>query len=58
MKMPFGKYKGEELEDLPTDYMEWCLRELDLRPALAEEMENQIRAKAGEGIARGKAEDR
>jgi len=56
--MPFGKYKGEELEDLPTDYMEWCLRELDLRPALAEEMENQIRAKAGEGIARGKAEDR
>ena len=53
MKMPFGKHRGEELEDIPTDYLEWCLREMEsLRPALAEEMENQIRMRAGEGVLR------
>ncbi len=52
MKMPFGKHMGEELEDVPTYYMEWCLRELDLRPDLADEMENQIRMRAGEGVSR------
>lgn len=29
MKMPFGKYKGTELEKLPTDYLIW-LRGLKL----------------------------
>ena len=33
--MPFGKYKGEPLEDLPGDYLEW-LSTLDLRAKLRE----------------------
>ena len=54
MVIPFGKYRGQPLEDVPTDYLEWCLREMDLRPALAEEMEAQIRMRAGEGVQRTK----
>ena len=54
VKMPFGKHRGEDLEDIPTDYLEFCLRERDLRPELAEEMDNQIRMRAGEGVSRGK----
>lgn len=54
--MPWGKHKGEELEDVPTDYLEWCLREMhDLDGALAEEMDNQIRMRAGHGVSRGRA---
>lgn len=25
MSMPFGKYKGKELGDIPVDYLEWVL---------------------------------
>jgi hypothetical protein len=25
MTMPFGKHKGEELEDIPVGYLEWVL---------------------------------
>ena len=31
MRMPFGQYQGEELEDLPTDYLEWCLENIEFR---------------------------
>jgi hypothetical protein len=24
----FGKHKGSNLSDVPTDYLQWCLREL------------------------------
>ena len=59
MKMPWGKFKGEELEDIPTDYLEWILREAKHIPdALAEEIDNQIRMRAGQGVSRGKAEGR
>lgn len=27
MKMPFGKYKGTVLSDLPVSYLEWFYRE-------------------------------
>jgi len=53
MTMPFGKYKGEPIEDLPVDYIEWCLGECDLRPALQAEMEAQLALKRGEGVSRG-----
>lgn len=57
MKMPFGKYKGEELEDIPTDYIRWCLENMNLTASLAEEMENQIRMKENrEGVPRRKDE--
>lgn len=53
LKMPFGKFKGEPIEDLPTDYIEWALRELDsLRPAIKEEMEAQLEMRGGRGVLR------
>ncbi len=58
MKMPFGKYgphKGDHraLEDIPVDYFEWCLGNMDnLSEDLAEEMKNQIELKKGRGVAR------
>jgi uncharacterized protein (DUF3820 family) len=55
MKMPFGKYKGEPVEDIPADYLEWALENCDLRPALQVEMEAQLAMKRGEGASRGRA---
>lgn len=34
MKMPFGKYKGVLLADLPDDYLSWLATKLDLREPL------------------------
>lgn len=31
MKMPFGKYKGGDLEDIPDDYLLWVLDNCELR---------------------------
>lgn len=50
MKMPFGKHKGEELADIPNDYLDWCLTNLDIRQPLRAAMENQIVLNRGEGI--------
>jgi uncharacterized protein (DUF3820 family) len=54
MEMPFGKHKGEKLEDVPVDYIEWALENCDLRPALQAEMEAQLALKRGEGVSRQK----
>ena len=29
MKMPFGKHKGTDIEDLPTDYLKWLAENCD-----------------------------
>lgn len=52
--MPFGKHKGTALEDLPSDYLQWCLENLDdqRNASLLEEMDNQLRMRAGEGVSR------
>lgn len=40
MQMPFGKHRGEEIDDIPEDYLFWCLRNLEnLTPWLRENME-------------------
>lgn len=56
MKMPFGKYKGQELENIPEDYLRWCLETCTLNFALGEEMENQLKLKEGKGVIRDKKE--
>jgi len=28
--MPFGKYKGTKIKDLPADYVAWLLRQDDI----------------------------
>lgn len=55
MKMPFGKYKDQELDDLPTSYLTWLLSSTDIdrtNPPLAEEAQNQLDAREGRGIGR------
>lgn len=40
MEMPFGKYRGVELEDIPISYLKWVLRTVPLTSQrLREEME-------------------
>jgi uncharacterized protein (DUF3820 family) len=53
MRMPFGKYAHEKLEDLPSDYIEWVLENVEkLRPELEEELMNQLCLRRGHGVAR------
>jgi hypothetical protein len=42
MIMPFGKYRGLDLADLPNEYLEW-LRTRDLREPLQSAVEDEIR---------------
>lgn len=54
IKMPFGKHKGKTLDEIPLDYFDWCLENIDnLREDLAAEMQNQIDMRRGKkGVAR------
>lgn len=40
--MPFGKYRGQPLETVPIDYIQWLLRQDNLEPNLREALENQL----------------
>jgi hypothetical protein len=44
MRMPFGKYRGLEIDDLPTTYLEW-LATIQLRPWLREAVEDELEAR-------------
>lgn len=49
MQMPFGKYRGEELQDIPRDYLRWLLHNVELRgPALKAEVEYIVGEEAPE----------
>ena len=44
MKMTFGKYRGVEVADVPTDYLRWCLGNVSdmdfrLRQAIVAELQ-------------------
>jgi hypothetical protein len=44
--MPFGKYRGYLLADVPLSYLRWCLRELqDLDPDLRREMRRVVQSR-------------
>jgi uncharacterized protein (DUF3820 family) len=30
--MPFGKHRGEDIEDVPSDYLQWFLTKVDAPP--------------------------
>ncbi len=52
--MPRGKYKGEPIEDVPCEYLEWALEEwTGLSREITAEMEAQVKLKRGEGVSRG-----
>jgi hypothetical protein len=42
MRMPFGKFKGERLADIPDDYLAWLLTR-DLREPLKTAVEYEAR---------------
>jgi Putative quorum-sensing-regulated virulence factor len=53
MQMPFGKHRGEELEDLPEDYIHWLVTEFDgLRPYLRQRLEEELQKREEEDRAR------
>jgi hypothetical protein len=43
--MPFGKYKGLLVEDVPTDYLEWMLETCRLRYSLREAVQCELTAR-------------
>lgn len=58
MKMPWGKHAGQQLEDIPSHYLQWLLSDTDVdktNPALAAEAQAQLDMRDGLGVARGKA---
>ena len=51
--MPFGKYKGDAIEDLPKAYIVWCLENIEsLDEQIKAEMEKQLTLSRGEGVVR------
>lgn len=50
MRMPFGKHKGELIEDIPTPYLAWLLRAVNLErwleTAALEEIERRRQSRA------------
>lgn len=42
MIMPFGKYKGEDLEDIPVDYLSWILNNMEIYEPLLTDITNII----------------
>jgi hypothetical protein len=55
MIMPFGKYKGQQVEDIPDGYLRWALENCNLTADLQKEMEDQLGAREGQGIVRDKS---
>ncbi len=42
MLMPFGKYRGWELEELPDSYLEWLISSVSLREPLLSAVHREI----------------
>lgn len=46
MRMPFGKYEGDRLCELPEDYIEWLLGWKGLREPLRSELKRELMFRA------------
>ena len=42
MTMPFGKYSGEDIANVPTSYLRWLRDKADLYGELADEVEAEL----------------
>jgi hypothetical protein len=40
--MPFGKYREQLLTEIPSDYLEWVLEEVNPRPGLRAAIEQEL----------------
>ena len=45
-RMPFGKHKGWDLSEIPSDYLELLLEEVDLRPQLRRNVLDELDRRA------------
>ena len=51
MIMPFGKHKGDCIEDVPTQYLEWVIDNIhDLDPILRKAIENDLEDRYTHGL--------
>lgn len=55
MKMPFGKYKGEEVCDVPLHYIKWAEEQafIDMYPGLRAELQHEIEKAEGDRPGKG-----
>lgn len=54
-RMPFGKYRGIALADLPNDYLDWLCGLSDLRPILRAAVDAEHRRRTTRATARATA---
>lgn len=47
MRMPFGKHKGEDIEDIEDGYLEWLLNLETLNDSLRSAINNELRMRNG-----------
>ena len=47
--MPWGKHKGEQLEDLDDGYLRWIAENVEGNAALVKEAEEQLTMREGGG---------
>jgi uncharacterized protein (DUF3820 family) len=52
MKMPWGMHHGKDVEDLDSGYLQWLAENISGNDALVREVENQLRLREGQGVAR------
>jgi hypothetical protein len=52
MRMPFGKHKGEALEDIDEGYLRWIAENVTSDTALVNEAEKQLVLREGRGVVR------
>lgn len=50
MQMPFGKYQGYELEEIPKEYLKWVAENLDLYGELREAIFDELLGKFAEKV--------
>jgi hypothetical protein len=45
MLMPFGRFKGVDIQDLPSDYLSWLVENIELRQPLLEAVDHEVKAR-------------
>lgn len=53
IQMPFGKYKGESLLDIPVSYLEWVYDNIELNGDLEKAVSDAIDLLTSENTRRG-----
>ena len=53
MRMPFGKHKGEDLTDVPLDYLKWAEENLQIDILLRREINHEIERREGDRPGKG-----